>query len=139
MDVHNGFWYFAHPYTVKDTAGQYVSAAEEANFRLCCIRAGELLQRGYNIYAPICHTHPIHMHSPTFLSNHEHELWYELDVDFLERCSFDGIVLAPGWSDSKGCVAEERWFRTRGIPVAFYQDIVNGLAVSGPLASRRKG
>ncbi len=60
MMANKGLWYFAHPYTCKDAEGYYVQAGEDANFAICCIRSGELLERGYNIYSPIAHTHPIH-------------------------------------------------------------------------------
>ncbi len=72
-------YYFAHPYTVRDADGNFVPEAEEANFQLCCQRSARLIEAGFNIYAPICHTHPIHRASPSFLAVHEHQRWYELD------------------------------------------------------------
>ena len=121
-----GLWYFAHPYTCKDADGQYVPAGEEANFRICCIRSGRLMEAGYNIYSPIAHTHPIHVSSPTFLACHEHQTWYELDNEFMDRTEWSGIIMAPGWPHSKGCVAERDQFVARGLPIKFYQDIVEG-------------
>ena len=119
-----GLWYFAHPYTAKDADGHYVYAAEEANFRLCAMRAGELLKRGYNIYAPIVHSHPIHSACPDFLRTHEHEIWYGLDNQVIARTSWDGIILAPGWEFSGGCKMERRQFEERDLVVRLYDEIM---------------
>jgi len=118
-----GFFYFAHPYTCKDGNGNYVPAGEDANFSLCNHRAACLIEAGYNIYSPISHTHPIHRASPTFLKNHEHHLWYLLDMEFLNKTNFDGIVLAPGWETSQGCQMEKKWFEEKGLPVLYYKDL----------------
>jgi Domain of unknown function (DUF1937) len=120
----HGMFYFAHPYTMKGPDGQYVFEAEEANFRMCSMRAGYLLQWGFNIYAPICHSHPIHMHTPRFLANEEHAVWYGLDNDFISRMRWDGIILAPEWQSSKGCRAEVMMFiRELKLPVLYYASI----------------
>jgi hypothetical protein len=125
-----GLYYFAHPYTAKDNKGCYVPAAEEANFRLCCYRSSRLLLAGYNIYSPISHTHPIHCACPEFLQRHEHKLWYELDIAFIEHAGFTGVILAPGWGTSKGCKLEYEWFlshkQSNGEPheILLYKDIV---------------
>ena len=122
--MNKGFWYFAHPYTVKDADGRYVPEGEQANFEIANARAAELLKRGYNVYSPISHTHPIHRACPEFLSKHEHELWYRLDQDVLERTRFDGIILAPGWEMSTGCKMEKQWFLDRDLPIKFYREIL---------------
>ena len=120
-----GLWYFAHPYTCKDENGNYVPEGEDANFNVCNYRSGRLLARGYNIYSPISHTHPIHRASPVFLARHEHELWYELDLDFIAKTDFTGIILAPGWKSSKGCMLEKETFEDQGKPVLYYDDLVS--------------
>ena len=120
-----GLWYFAHPYTCRDKDGNFVQTGEEANFRLCCYRSGQLFLAGCNIYSPIAHTHPIHMATPEFLARHEHELWYQLDLDFIRKTDFDGIILAPLWETSKGCRMERNAFEDMGRDVKFYRQIVN--------------
>lgn len=120
----HGLWYFAHPYTAKDAAGDYVPAAEEANFNLCCIRAAELLQMGYNVYAPISHTHPIHIRCPRFLRDHEHDMWYGLDDEVIAKTEWQGIILAPGWASSSGCLHELTLFKKRGLKILYYAAIV---------------
>ena len=119
-----GLWYFAHPYTARDKDGNFVQEAEDANFQICNYRAAQLIMRGYNVYSPISHTHPIHRSCPEFLKNHEHEMWYHLDNEVIERTKFTGIILAPGWEDSSGCVAERVLFETIELPVHLYKTIV---------------
>ncbi len=119
-----GFWYFAHPYTVKDDEGRNIHSGEEANFNLCCIRAAELIKRGYLFFAPVCHSHPIHIRYPEFLKNDEYELWMTLDGEFHKRTQFTGIILAPKWETSHGCAREKQDFEKRGLEVLFYEDLV---------------
>jgi hypothetical protein len=121
-----GLFYMAHPYTAKDADGNYVREAEDANFQLCNYRAGRLMLAGYNVYSPISHTHPIHMATPEFLQRHEHEMWYEVDMNLISKANFDGIILAPGWENSKGCCAEKIVFEHRGLKVLYYKDIIKG-------------
>jgi len=125
MNEAKGFYYFAHPYTCVDAEGKYVSDGEEANFKICNYRAGVLMAMGYNLYSPISHTHPIHKASPIFLARHEHEAWYYLDLEFIAKTDFDGIILAPAWEGSKGCRMEREAFEQRHLSVLFYQNIVN--------------
>lgn len=115
-------YYFAHPYTVKDKKGNNIHAGEEANFNLCCIRSVELLKRGYMIYAPVVHTHPMHIRSPEFLAKSEYELYMKLDGKIGEACK--GIILGPGWHVSSGCKREHEDFKKRGLEVLLYEDIV---------------
>lgn len=120
----NGLWYFAHPYTCKDKNGNYIPEGEEANFHLCNARAAKLIELGYNIYAPISHTHPIHRASPVFLAAHEHEAWYNLDNELIAKTDWDGIILAPGWERSMGCISEKKQFEKRNLLVIKYRDIL---------------
>lgn len=122
--TNRGLWYFAHPYTCKDKDGNFVPAGEEANFNLCNARAAELFLVGYNVYAPISHTHPIHRACPEFLARHEHEMWYQLDNEFIDKTEWDGIILAPGWEKSSGCCAEKERIESQGKTVLLYADIV---------------
>jgi len=121
-----GLWYFAHPYTCRDKEGRFLFEGEDANFRICNYRASRLLLLGFNIYSPISHTHPIHSSCPEFLSNQEHELWYELDNEFIDKTDWSGIILAPGWENSSGCVAEKERFEKRELPVLYYEEIIQG-------------
>lgn len=125
-----GFFYFAHPYTCKDVTvpegvTKYVPEGEQANFELCNQRAARLIELGYNIYSPISHTHPIHRASVAFLARHEHEAWYVLDMEFIGKTKFDGIILAPGYENSKGCIMERDYFQVKGLVIMTYEAAVS--------------
>lgn len=111
-------WYFAHIYTATD------KRAELANFNLCCIRTAKLIKRGYFVYSPICHTHPIHMAWPEFLVNDERELWITLDMIIIKRTNFTGLILAPLWENSSGCRGEREIFISLGKPIKLYEDVM---------------
>ena len=117
-------YYFAHPYTCKDKEGKIIHVGEEANFNLCNIRGGELIEKGYMIYSPISHTHTIHVSNPQFLANNEYELWLKLDNLIIDKTDFDGIILAPEWESSNGCKKEKLIFEGKGLEVLFYEDII---------------
>ncbi len=119
-----GIWYFAHPYTCKDKNGNYVPGGEEANFRLCCYRSAKLIEAGYAIISPISHTHPIHMAYPPFVGQQVHDMWYEFDNEMIRQIPFKGIIMAPGWRDSKGCVAEVEMFHKLDRVQVHYNSII---------------
>jgi len=130
---HLGFYYFAHPYTCKDQNGNYCLPAENAQFNICNQRAGKLMMAGYNIFSPISHSHPIHLATPAFLSGEVHGQWYDWDNEFIQKCNFDGIILAPGWEKSIGCVAEKKLFESQGKRVLYYAQALTYSAAIGEL------
>jgi len=127
IEFKNGIWYFAHPYTCKDANGNYVSGGEEANFRLCNIRAAKLIEKGYVIYSPISHTHPIHVSYPPFVGQNIHEMWYKFDNENIRQIPFKGIILAPNWEKSSGCRAERNMFVEMERTIVLYDDIMNNV------------
>jgi len=127
IEFQDGLWYFAHPYTCKDGNGCYVSGGEEANFRLCNIRAAKLIERGYLVYSPISHTHPIHKSWPMFVGNRIHDMWYEFDNKFIKQIPFKGIILAPHWEKSAGCRGERQLFKGLKRKIVLYGDIVKNI------------
>ena len=119
-------YYFAHPFTVLDSNGARNRAAEHARFLRCAMRTGELIKRGFNVFSPICQFPPVEDACPEFLMGGGPD-WLSLDMQIIERCRFDGIVLAPGWEKSAGCVAEMRAFVLAGLPVLYYADLVRAV------------
>lgn len=125
IEFKDELWYFAHPYTCKNEAGEYILGGEEANFRLCCYRAATLIEKGICIYSPISHTHPIHLAYPKFVGAEVHDMWYEIDNIFIKQTGFMGIIMAPLWETSKGCIGEKALFEDMGREVRYYKDIID--------------
>jgi len=119
-----GLWYFAHPYTVMDHEKNFVLEGQEANFKLCCMRSAELIKRGYVIYSPITHTHPIHMSDPEFIKQREYLLWIDLDNEIINATKWKGIILAPKWEESRGCRDEYNMFKSKNLLIKLYEHII---------------
>ena len=109
----NKIYYLAHPY----------SGNEEENVKQSIMASNLLLERGYYIFNPLTHSHPLNMgwvRDPKF--------WYDFDLLFLEKC--DGLILSPGWEHSKGCKKEFRHaldlkdHLLDNFEILFYEDIM---------------
>jgi hypothetical protein len=98
-------YYFAHPYTGN----------EERNFLLATSRTQELLDMGYKVLSPITYTHPLHG-----TRERTYGFWMDLCLSLVRHC--DGIIFAPGWQKSKGCVLE--FEHSEGKEIIFLEDII---------------
>jgi len=101
-------WYFAHPYSGEN---------EQGNFDLNNERVSALLDFGYRIYGPITYCHVLHL-----VKHRDWKFWIDFDRPFMEKC--DGLILAPGWENSKGCKIEYEYFQKVGKPILFYRELV---------------
>ena len=125
-----GLWYFAHHYSAWDETGALCPEGMEQNFQLCCRRAAHLIEAHWHIYAPVSHTHPIKMAYPPFAAADSEQRWYDFDNYFIEAIPFAGLILAPGWEQSRGCRSEKERFAQLGCPVLYFQDPCNVWASS---------
>lgn len=127
MPHKDDLFYFAHPYRAKQPCGVRDWDIEKANFDRCRVKTRELLGRGYLVFSPICHSHPIEPRTgllvvPTAWEDVNFWLWF--DELLIHQTDFAGIILAPGWEKSDGCVHELLIFETRGLEVLYYDDIM---------------
>jgi len=97
--------YIAHPYTRNI----------KKNLKKVIKIANEYLDKGYVIFSPITHSHPIDKKK-----YREPEFWYKQDLRLLEL--FDCILMCPGWENSKGCMMELTKARTFGLKIIYYED-----------------
>lgn len=103
-------WYFAHPYSASTKPGQI------RNFELANERAIRLLDAGYMIFSPISHSHPLQE-----VKDSSRDYWISLDKCFMNRC--DGLILAPGWKESKGCRIEKEYFEKTGKFIKLFEEM----------------
>ena len=100
-------WYVAHPYSAP------TPELEAENVDKCIAICNELLDKGYNLYAPIVMTHWFHVNKERSWKE-----WMELDKIFMDKC--DGLILSGNWRLSKGCLVEKEYFEKQGKPVIIY-------------------
>ena len=100
-------WYVAHPY----------SGNEYHNYLRALRATILLLDRGFVVFSPIVHSHPLDMYK-----KREPSFWYAQDLEILEKC--DGIILCEGWEDSKGCRLEYSKAVKLKLEIRIYSEIM---------------
>ena len=84
---------------------------------------------------------PIVPHSNTSHPNYElaqgYEFWVAGTAKLMARC--DGVLLIPGWQDSRGAKGEQEMALRLGIPVLEYHTSKVGEAVMRNWVSKLKG
>jgi len=99
-------WYFAHPYT----------GSENQNYILATSRTNILLDMGYKVLSPITYTGPLHASVPR-----SYDYWMDFTLTLMRHC--DGIIFAPDWQKSKGCVLEYDNVK-EGQEIIYWEDII---------------
>ncbi len=69
--------YLASPYSHED------EMVMKDRFDKVCAKAAELMARGYIVFSPIAHSHPIAQHLPiSYTTDFDH--WMKQDLDYIE-------------------------------------------------------
>jgi len=108
-------YYFAHPYTGD---GSYMD--RERNYLLCMERTLKLMANGVNVFSPIAYSHNLDVdpNKPDWFGADE---WLQLDKIMLDRC--DGIIMAPNWEQSEGCVIEFKYATDNNKIILFWDKL----------------
>lgn len=104
-------WYLGSPYS------KYPGGVDEA-FELVCRKAGDLMVKGYAIFCPIAHSHPIEKLSNTAKP---HDFWLGQDMAFLDVCFGMFVYKMPSWEVSFGLNWEIDWMKRNGKPVEYIE------------------
>jgi nucleoside 2-deoxyribosyltransferase len=101
------FVYLCSPYSHPDPA------VREERFQAVCRAASQLMLKGYRVFSPIAHSHPIAEHLP------EKSLgfWIEQDAAILAHADTLVILMLDGWKESRGIAAEMRLAHALGIKI----------------------
>ena len=107
--------YLAIPYTFN---------AEES-FKVANKVAAELMKRGYILFSPVTHSHPISKHFNKSIQ-FDHDFWMEQDLPLLRICDKvifvvigdDGLDLIE---NSRGCQSEKNEALKYNIPIEFWK------------------
>ena len=130
--VINGLIYLASPYSDRD------EAIRQRRFTQACQAAADLMRRGYLVFCPITHSHPIARYIPQeglWEPALDHELWRLQDAPHLDVCGSMIVLCLPGWHRSGGVMGEIKAMRAAGKPVEFMR-LVAGRMRAHPRARR---
>lgn len=99
--------YLAIPYT----------GMQELSFKTANKVAAKLMKKGYLVYSPISHSHPI--------ATQENlpktwEYWEDVDTEFLKWCDYLYVVTLDGWKEGVGVQAEIRIAKACGKQIVYY-------------------
>jgi hypothetical protein len=75
----------------------------EYSFEIANFVSAELMKKGYIVFSPISHSHPIGL---VMNKQFDHEFWMNQDLPFLKFCDELIVICIEGWKESKG-VQEE--------------------------------
>lgn len=104
--------YLASPYS------KYPGGREEA-YQEACKMAANLMEKGYNIFCPIAHSHAIETLGMTDV--HDGDWWLKQDFAVLENCDELLVYQMPGWDESYGVRQEIDYAEQLGIPIKYLQ------------------
>lgn len=105
--------YLACPYSHKDPE------IVRERFETICRVAGKLMLRGFLIFSPISHTHPIAQYHNMPGS---WEFWKKQDMAFLEHCKEVIVLCVDGWEESVGVTEEIKWASECGLVVRYVDE-----------------
>ena len=105
--------YLASPYTDKSE----IIMADR--FEAVCKKAAELMARGYIVFCPIAHSHPIAQCLPTNYIT-DFDFWMGQDLDYIKLWADEvWVYKLSGWTDSKGVAKEMNLAYELNKPVIF--------------------
>lgn len=86
--------------------------------------AGYFIQKGYNVFCPIAHSHHIAKNSELEAagSDEAHLTWMRVDLAVLEKCDTMFVYMLPGWDTSKGVGIEIQYCIDNQIPISYYDE-----------------
>jgi hypothetical protein len=102
--------YLACPYSHPN------KAIEAKRFQAANKAAADLMSKGYLVFSPISHTHPIHLAGNL---PGDYEFWRKYDQTFINWCDAVWVLKISGWSESKGIKQEVEYAEFIGKPVRY--------------------
>lgn len=106
------FWYIGTPYS-KHPKGIHIA------FEDACRASAALVEKGYLVYCPIAHSHPIAIHGN--IDPYSHDIWLPVDTPFMQMAGGLLIIQMPSWKDSYGLSEEIKNFEKSNKPIKYLQ------------------
>jgi hypothetical protein len=110
--------YLCSPYSPKGVTDPLeAKQIREQRFIEVSQMAAKLMEKGYYIFCPIAHSHPIEVYGlPDIKSG---DWWLKQDFEIIKHCGLVLIYTMPGWDQSYGIGREIEYARNLGIQVSY--------------------
>lgn len=106
--------YLAQPYTLYHVG-------REASFIEAARITAALVKRGYDVFSPIVHGHPLSEYAD--IPPEDWRFWDKINAPFIRLCDRCFVVTLAGWRDSRGVTHEIDAFRKAGKPISFVDPV----------------
>ena len=107
--------YLASPYSAPDPATRH------QRFLAACHAAAFLMERGYTVFCPIAHSHPI---AEAMNGRHlDHEFWMRQDLPLLDLCDHLIVLKLDGWEQSRGVAEEIAYAQEHCISIEYMEPV----------------
>ena len=107
-------YYLAQPYS-KDP---------EKSFTRAIVYTNAIISTGKFVFSPVLHTHNYHKWLVDEGINNPVDLYYKWDLVIMAEFKEVTLVLCPGWTESKGCLAERDFAALHDIPIIEYRELI---------------
>ena len=102
--------YLASPYSHDDPD------VRQDRFNAVCLKAAELMLKGYFVFSPIAHTHPIALASDLPKG---FDYWQEYNEKMIGLCDKVFVYRLDGWEESEGIAGEIEYAKELGKEVRY--------------------
>jgi len=106
--------YLATPYGWGSNKGLLARIIQWLRYYKVTKVAAYWLGKGYNMFSPITHTHPMSKHIDLL-----HSEWLGVDFQWIELCDELWVLCQPGWQSSDGVKQEVRFAKSKGLSIKF--------------------
>ena len=120
--------YLATPYTCSSKSKWANKFVQWWRYRCVTKLTALWVTRGYNVFSPITHSHPLPKYIPDRLNTHS--LWLGLDFAWIDCCDELWVYMQSGWKESHGVQKEIAHALSKGMPVRYIteENVYNTLA-----------
>lgn len=115
--------YLAAPYSATYLPHEADTAVRERRFQLITHAATRMVEKGFLVFSPITHSHPMVVHGPrSSRGKGVFADWASYDFNMIANCKAVFVLTIPGWDRSVGVHEEIEFARGRCIPVYYIAD-----------------
>lgn len=96
----------------------------EERFKFCTRAAAWLIrEKGWNVFSPITHSHPLHVQGGC---SGDWSFWEQFDREYISLSCRLVVLLLPGWSKSTGVSSEIKIAQAQGLEILYLDTTLDG-------------